>query len=123
MNVSHFLKICQVLTLFTNLFVGVSLILGHGVFGAGVAGVVFRDTPCSVMRFCHAMQIADWWQTLAFYQVGLRNSCPVIRNSYKWALHSGPNGKVKLLKPVDLYTRSKWTGSTGIAEGKTTISE
>jgi len=32
MNVSHFVKIRQVLTIFTNLSAGVSLILGHGVF-------------------------------------------------------------------------------------------
>jgi len=33
MNVSHFVKICRVLTIlaYTNLSVGVSLILGHGV--------------------------------------------------------------------------------------------
>jgi len=50
MNVSHFVKICQVLTILHQLSVGVSLILGHGVevvvvvvVAAAAAVVVISD--------------------------------------------------------------------------------
>ena len=40
MNISHYIKICQVF--YTNLSVGVSLILGHGVY-------------CNVSSVCHSV--------------------------------------------------------------------
>jgi len=56
MNVSHFVKICQVLTIYTNLSVGVSLILGHGVSLDGTNGLS-SFKPCAYCWIVHRADI------------------------------------------------------------------
>jgi len=64
MNVSHFVKICQVLMIHTNLSVRVSLILGHCVYGEpAVERSRYQDTTSVKLGPCTPVNSTLQFQT------------------------------------------------------------